>query len=135
MRCMPYLKNWNGIITHKKQQFPCFIHSLSFSPLHCKLGVQITTYLRLQEQSSTEQILLNSMEKNAQEMYSLGYDTHFLLKALIHLSNSSYFWSKISYIFMQKIISENKSIGPKNKLTKEPMSSCKICSGQYGITT
>ena len=44
--------------------------------------MQVTTYI-------SEKFLLKSMIENAHEMYSLGYDSLFLINALIYLINKN----------------------------------------------
>ena len=81
MLCKPYLKNWTNIQEKIRQEYSCLFLASSFTPQHSQFGVQVTTYLRLSDQSSTQEVLIESMEKNAIEMYTLGYDTHFLIDA------------------------------------------------------
>ena len=73
--------------------------------------MQITTYIRLFDQSSNADILIKSMIENAKEMYSLGYDTIFLLKALIILINKNNEWSKVTNIFINKLLTDDLIVG------------------------
>ena len=84
--CKPLNKNKDSIYQKGKQQIPRFIHVDSSVPEHYKLGTQITTYLRLCEQSSTDDILIEAMKDNFYEMTALGYDINFFVKALCHLA-------------------------------------------------
>jgi hypothetical protein len=111
--CEPFLKNGLAISETGKQQFPCFMDNNSYTPKQYKFGIQITTYLRLESQSSDQSILLESMRKNALEMYSLGFDSNFLLSALFRLAKTSVLWIETAYLFATKLINENLMIGPR----------------------
>ena len=54
-------------------------------PDHCKDGMQLTTEMRLRNQSTHRVDLLQAMDDNAEEMKIIGYDEQFLLKALRRL--------------------------------------------------
>jgi hypothetical protein len=116
LQCEPQQKNWPQLITKGTQEYPRFIDFHSYTPYHYKKGTQITTYYRLAEQSSNEEILLEAMVKNAIEMYSLGYDTNFLLSTLSHLSRNSTLWGLRSIIFSEKLISNEMVLGSLKSL-------------------
>ena len=109
--CQPLNKNSQAIAQNKAQVIPRFIHKHSYVPDHYKKGMQITTYIRLFDQSSNADILIKSMIENAKEMYSLGYDTIFLLKALIILINKNNEWSKVTNIFINKLLTDDLIVG------------------------
>jgi hypothetical protein len=115
LTCAPFLKNWASLQDQGRQKFPCFIDNFSYTPDHYKLGVQITTYIRLNGQSSNHNILLDAMYKNALEMYSLGYDSNFLLKALRHLGNTSLFWRRMSFLFATQLDQTHIIVGSYSK--------------------
>src|SRR4051794_13480662 len=68
--CTPLNKNKIAINSTGKQLIPRFIPKNSMVPQHYKIGMQMTTFLRLAEQSSTEEILVDSMMDNVNEMFT-----------------------------------------------------------------
>src|ERR1051325_4227774 len=68
--CAPLNKNREAINSTGQQLIPRFIPKNSMVPQHYKIGMQMTTFLRLDEQSSTEDILVDSMIDNVREMFT-----------------------------------------------------------------
>src|SRR4051812_45960960 len=87
----------------------------SMVPPHYKSGLQISTFLRLREQSSSIPILLDSIALNAIEMFSLGYDWSFLYKCLCHLALKSKFWAIITYLVL-RTSNDSTPLNNHNKL-------------------
>lgn len=110
-QCSPHQKNWDSLKESGFQNFPRFIRKTSFTPDHYKYGVQCGTYIRLYEQASTTKILLDALYINAIEMYSLGFDTYFLLKSMMKLTKKSVFWSNIALKFCKMIVDSNIIVG------------------------
>ena len=90
--CTPLNKNKIAINSTGKQSIPRFIPKNSMVPQHYKIGMQMTTFLRLAEQSSTEEILVDSMMDNVHEMFAIGYDFSFIEKSLLKLARKSGIW-------------------------------------------
>jgi len=118
LECEPLNKNSSAILANSPQPLPRFLHSNSYVPEHYKKGMQVTTYMRLRDQSSTENFLLKSMLENAHEMYSLGYDSLFLIKALIYLINKNSSWICITKDFTNKLTLSDFIVGNKNRFLR-----------------
>ena len=61
--------------------------------------MQITTYLRLKDQSSNLNILIRSMIDNYREMIVLGYHDEIFFRSLFSLSLKSKIWAPIAEKF------------------------------------
>ncbi len=79
--------------------FRNFVSKQSLVPAHYKLGQQITTYIRLRDQSSTLKALPKGMVINLLEMYSIGYDISLGRNTLLNLANKGKFWHDVGNCF------------------------------------
>lgn len=98
--CEPYNKNEKDLKEKGVQSLPRFVSNSSMVPLHYKNGMQVTTYLRLRDQSSTLPSLINAMLLNKTEMLAIGYDLSFMGRAIIHLAHKDKNWASIGALFL-----------------------------------
>jgi hypothetical protein len=116
--CKPLNKNESSLLDKGIQTYPKYISSDSLVPPHYKKGIQITTYIRLKDQSSNWRELVRAMLVNALEMYSLGFDTNFLFGALKHLALKQKSWKKLAILFLENLKGNDMILGNKKLLER-----------------
>ena len=107
--CRPLNKNIESVLSLKVQAFPRFIPAKSMVPKHYKQGMQITSFLRMCDQSSSANILVSSMVDNFKEMTVAGYSIDLFSRSLLSLSQKNIFWAPITKMFFSRLIKEDLS--------------------------
>ena len=97
--CQPLNKNSSTVTTLKKQIIPRYIPNASIVPTHYKNGMQITSLLRLMDQSSDINILIRAMVDNFKEMSCIGYNYEIFSRSLFSLSQKNIIWAPIAIKF------------------------------------
>ena len=105
LTCKPLNKNLDSVYNDNIQIIPRFIPGNSMVPKHYKTGMQITSYLRMLEQSSNLDILVSAMIDNFHEMRSIGHSVDIFQRSLLSLSQKYIFWAPIAKIFFSTLFS------------------------------
>jgi hypothetical protein len=94
--CIHRNKNWDNLVSNRKQKVLCFPHADSKISPRVKLGVQIGTLTRLKAQCTFSYHTIPSVLQNCVEMSTLGYSHNFLNQVLNRLSKKSKEWEQLT---------------------------------------
>src|SRR5690606_25280161 len=76
----------------------------SMVPSHYKTGMQFTSFLRIRNQCTDLNGLVNAIVLNVREMLTIGYKDSFLKRSLFSLSRRSKFWAPVIEKVLEKLI-------------------------------